>query len=228
MAKENREVKNSVLIDLFCEDETAQKNDISLYNALHEVPLTEETVIEKIRVENVLYMNFRNDISFGVQGKVIVFGEHQSTLNENMPLRSVMYLGRAYEQIVPTRDRYKRGLVRVPQPEFYSFYNGTAPMEKEQILKLSDAYEEYDKTVPSAELTVRIININPAAGHEILERCPIMKEYSFVYRYDSALSGTRGKGCLCACNSCVYQKRDSHKLSGEKGKRGGKYVDSGI
>ena len=33
--KENREVKNSVFIDLFCYDRTAEDNVISLYNALH-------------------------------------------------------------------------------------------------------------------------------------------------------------------------------------------------
>lgn len=28
------------------------------------------------------------------------------------------------------------------------------------------------------ELKVRVININPEAGHELLERCPIIREYS--------------------------------------------------
>ena len=43
MEKENREVKSSVFADLFYEDESAEKNIISLYNALHEEPLPEET-----------------------------------------------------------------------------------------------------------------------------------------------------------------------------------------
>lgn len=36
MLKENNKIKNSVLIDLFYEDESAKKNQIALYNALHE------------------------------------------------------------------------------------------------------------------------------------------------------------------------------------------------
>ena len=28
------------------------------------------------------------------------------------------------------------------------------------------------------ELKVRVININSEAGHELLERCPIIREYS--------------------------------------------------
>ena len=103
--KENRKYKNSVFVDLFYEDESAEENDIALYNALHDEPLPEGTKVEKIRVENVLYMNFQNDISFGVDGKVMVFGEHQSSINENMPLRSLMYVGRAYKKIVPVRER---------------------------------------------------------------------------------------------------------------------------
>lgn len=36
MEKENREVKSSVFADLFYEDQSAEENIISLYNALHE------------------------------------------------------------------------------------------------------------------------------------------------------------------------------------------------
>ena len=66
-----------------------------------------------------IYMNFQNDISFDAGGKVIIFGEHQSTVNENMPLRSLLYIGRAYERLVPPRSRYKKKIVSLPIPEFY-------------------------------------------------------------------------------------------------------------
>lgn len=92
--KANKKYKASVFVDLFYEDESAEENEIALYNALHDEPLPEGTKIRKIRVENVLYMNFKNDISFDVGGKLIVFGEHQSTINENMALRNLLYIGR--------------------------------------------------------------------------------------------------------------------------------------
>ena len=123
-SRANKKVKNSVFVDLFYEDETAEANDIALYNALNEEALPEGTRIQKLRIDNVLYMNFKNDVSFGVGGKVLVFGEHQATINENMPLRSLMYIGRAYEQLVPVRDRYRKKRVKLPKPEFYTFYNG--------------------------------------------------------------------------------------------------------
>ena len=175
--KENREVKNSVLLDLFCEHETAQQNEIALYNALHDVKLPDDTVVDKVRVNNTVYLNFKNDISFGINGKVIVLCEHQSTINNNMPLRELLYIGRIFEQVVPIRDRYKRGLVKLPVPEFYTFYNGKAAMKKEKVLKLSDAYL-LQPDDPMLELTVKVININANAGHPLLEKCDTMRQYS--------------------------------------------------
>ena len=128
-------------------------------------------------MEDVLYMNFCNDISFGIEDKVIVFGEHQSTINENMPLRDLLYIGRALEQIVPVRDRYRKKAVRLPTPEFYTFYNGKEPWSREKTLYLSDTYARKEEA-PMLELCVKVININPEEGHEILDRCGILREYS--------------------------------------------------
>ena len=175
--KENREIKNSVFVDLFYEDESAEANEIALFNAIHNQPLPDGTKIRKFRVDNTIYMNFQNDISFDAGGKVIVFGEHQSTINENMPLRSLLYIGRAYERIVPPRSRYKKKLVPLPTPEFYTFYNGKEKWQKEQELRLSDAYIVKENE-PSLELKVKVINIRPEEHHEILEKCQVLKEYS--------------------------------------------------
>lgn len=177
MGKENREVKSSVLVDLMYEDESAEENERSFYNALHEEQLPNNIEIKKLRVENVVYMNFKNDFSFKTGDQVLVLGEHQSTLNNNMPLRELMYIGRVLEQLIPIKDRYKKGQVHFPTPEFYTLYNGKDFMEKEKILKLSDAFETKSND-PMLELKVRVININPEAGHELLERCPIIREYS--------------------------------------------------
>ena len=173
--KENREIKNSVFVDLFYEDESAEANEIALFNAIHDEPLPEGTKIRRFRVD--IYMNFQNDISFDAGGKVIVFGEHQSTVNENMPLRSLLYIGRAYERLVPPRSRYKKKIVFLPTPEFYTFYNGKEKWEKEKELRLSDAYIVKDGE-PSLELKVKVINIRPEEHHEILEKCQVLKEYS--------------------------------------------------
>lgn len=159
--KENRGIKNSVFVDLFCEDETAAENDVSLYNALHDEPLEENALIKIFRIENVIYMNFKNDISFGVNERILVFGEHQSTINRNMPLRALMYVGRAYEALTSINSRYRRTLLKIPTPEFYTFYNGNDDYPPETVLRLSDAYIDRNSSDENyqLELLVKVINI---------------------------------------------------------------------
>lgn len=177
MAKENREHKDSVFIDLFYTDETARKNLLELYNALYDTDYTDPEVIQYIGLENILFKNYKNDLAFTVEKERIVLSEHQSTVNPNMPLRDLLYIAREYEKIVPLRDRYKRGLVRIPTPKFFVFYNGEEDYPQEKVLHLSDAFMERDTDI-NLELVVRVININTDKKHEILNKCPILREYS--------------------------------------------------
>ena len=177
MEKENREHKDSLFVDLFYQDETAKKNLLSLYNALHDTNYEDETIIRKVKIDDVLYKNFKNDISCEVNGLVLVFGEHQSTINRNMPLRCLMYVGRAYEQLVDSKARYRTTLVKIPTPEFYVFYNGEKEQPLEQVLTLSDAFMN-PVGENSVELKVKVININSDKAHEVLDKCGILKEYS--------------------------------------------------
>lgn len=71
MAKENREYKDSVFVDLFYSDENAGKNLLSLYNALHDMDLKDERLIRKMKVEDVLYMNFKNDLSAVINNETL-------------------------------------------------------------------------------------------------------------------------------------------------------------
>lgn len=177
MEKENREHKDSLFVDLFYQDETAKKNLLSLYNALHDTNYKDETIIRKVKIDDVLYKNFKNDISCEVNGLVLVFGEHQSTVNRNMPLRCLMYVGRAYEQLVDSKARYRTTLVKIPTPEFYVFYNGEKEQPLERVLSLSDAFMN-PAGENSVELKVKVININSDKAHGILDKCGILKEYS--------------------------------------------------
>ena len=191
MAKENREYKDSLFVDLFYSDETAKKNLLSLYNALHDTDLKDEGLIRKVKIEDILYKNFNNDISCEVNNEVFVFGEHQSTVNPNIPVRYAMYAGRAYEQVLDKRDRYKTKLVKIPTPEFYVFYNGKQDYPLEQQLSLSDAF----LTTPSSnsmELTVTVININSGKSHEILDKCRVLGEYSLFIDIDDCYCQLHG------------------------------------
>ena len=78
MTTANRKYKDSVFVDLFSEDEKAKENFLSLYNALHGTKLTAVGKLKNIRLEQVLYMAFYNDVSYLVDNRIIVLAEHQS------------------------------------------------------------------------------------------------------------------------------------------------------
>ena len=177
MAKENRKHKDSVFTDLFTNDETARKNVLELYNALFDTNYTDEEIIKMVTLDQVLFMNFKNDVAFMVDNRRIVLSEHQSTVNENLPLRHLMYIAREYEKIIPVKKRYQSKLIPIPTPEFIVFYNGVEEYPVEETLRLSTAFAEKEG-MPSLELVVRVININPEKKHEIVDKCQILREYS--------------------------------------------------
>ncbi len=72
----------------------------------------------------LLFVARKNDLAFTVKNRVLVISEHQSTVNENMPLRDLLYLGRTLEKLPDKRTLYKRKLVKIPTPEFFVFYYG--------------------------------------------------------------------------------------------------------
>lgn len=127
MKKHNRRYKDSVFVDLFSEDKTAKTNFLSLYNALHGTEYQSTAILKNIRLKQVLYMSFANDVSYLIDNKIIVLAEHQSTINPNMPIRCLEYIARLYEQLYKSKEKYNRKQLAIPTPEFYVFYNGKQP-----------------------------------------------------------------------------------------------------
>ena len=177
MKKHNRRYKDSVFVDLFGEDKDAKKNFLSLYNALHGTYWDSSTELKPLRLDNVMYMSFCNDVSCLIDNKIIVLAEHQSTINDNMPVRFLEYLSRLYEQIQSPRDRYSRKLKQIPTPEFYVFYNGEEKYPAQAELRLSDAFS-VKSAKSSLELVVKVININYNKANGLLERCKPLQEYT--------------------------------------------------
>ncbi len=194
---------------------------MSLYNALYDENLTDTNVINKLKVEDILYKNFKNDISFEIKGKVLVFGEHQSTVNPNMPLRCLMYAGRAYEQLVNEDVRYRRNLVKIVPPEFYVFYNGDDDAPKEKSLKLSNAYI-CPISENSAELVVKVININSNKKHEILKKCKILNEYTFFIEAVKKRKNNRQENAI---KGAIYECISKNILSEYLQRKGSEVVN---
>ena len=164
-------------LDFFGEDKNAKANFLSLYDALHGTKLDASVELKSLRLEQVMYMAFRNDVACLVDGKIIALVEHQSTINANMPLRFLQYAARLYERIENPRDRYLRCLKKIPTPEFYVFYNGEEDYPESTTLRLSDAFMTMLEK-PALEVVVSVTNINYTKGSEILHTCKPLKEYT--------------------------------------------------
>ncbi len=172
-ALSNRELKSDVFTAVFSEPENAA----SLYTALSGEKTAPED-IEIATLEGVLFLARKNDLGFLVKDRVLVISEHQSTVNRNMPLRSILYYGRTMEKLLKNQDLYREKLIPIPTPEFYLFYNGAKPVPRETVLKLSDAYIAKTEE-PMLELKVKMININLPVGHKLLGECMPLYEYSW-------------------------------------------------
>jgi predicted transposase/invertase (TIGR01784 family) len=181
----NKKFKNSVFVSLFNDPDLLRE----LYCALGGVNLPSDAAVSINTLENVLYMDFNNDISFEIGGKLVVLIEHQSTINPNMALRLLIYITRVLEKRVKSRTLYSKKPVSIPYPEFYVLYNGTEPFPDYDIVRLSDLFEKpqelglSEKHRPLLELEVKVININEGRNEAIANRCKKLSEYSaFIAR----------------------------------------------
>lgn len=81
-----RNYKDSMFRMLF----TDKKNLLSLYNAINGTNYTSAEDLEINTLENVIYMGYKNDISFVIDFQLHLY-EHQASINPNMPLRDLFY-----------------------------------------------------------------------------------------------------------------------------------------
>ena len=178
----NREYKDSVFVDLFSRDEKTRENAvIPLYNALHERKISTKDKIEFIYLADVLFRKVRNDVSFIVNNRLVVFLEHQSTINPNMPFRFLEYVLALYKILIDQRAKFSQKKICIPKPEFYVIYNGKVPYPAKKELHLSDLFEsskeKSKRKGPQLELTVTVININHPDNQDFLNSCSLLNGY---------------------------------------------------
>jgi len=188
--KTNRMYKDTIFADLFSNDIDAEDNVISLVNALYGTNLKKGKVkYKKENLESVLRVtDLKNDVSFMIDDKLLVLFEHQSTVNENMPLRCLFYCAELYKRMMPRNEYFNRLRMELPMPQFFVFYNGNENYEDDCVLKLSDSFmiingesktkKLVDKSLSHLELTVRMININSERNHMLLDNCSILRQYA--------------------------------------------------
>ena len=183
----NRTMKASVFSSFFSEPARA----IEVYNAAAGTDYAVDTPIEFNTLEDVLFKNRMNDISFLLDGKLIVLIEHQSMLNDNMALRMLLYIGRLYEKLLNDNSSiYREKRIALAAPQFIVMYNGAKAIPQRSQQKLSEAFS-IGQEEAKLELTVDVFDIGIHEGEPepgILQESESLKEYStFVHEVNYGL-----------------------------------------
>jgi len=169
----NRNYKDSVFTALFSEPSAT----LELYNAVSGQNYPPDTKIEIVTLSNALFKGQLNDVAFVVDGKLVVLMEHQSTVNNNIPLRMFMYMGREYEKMTKGKNLYREKKIEIPTPEFIVLYNGKEDLPDFTELRLSDSYKSKAGS-KNLELVAKVYNINKGRNDDIVSKSPTLSGYS--------------------------------------------------
>lgn len=160
------------------------KNALELYNGLCGKHYTDETQLRYNTLENAVYMNVKNDVSFLIHDYTVLY-EQQATWNPNMPIRNLYYIAdifHNYERNEQEFSIYGTRKIELPRPEFVVFYNGEGRYPEYSELRLSDAFKgcgdgAYESGEPSLELKVKVYNVSKGMNEELKRRCPVLEQY---------------------------------------------------
>jgi len=176
MTNVNEKHKDTVFTFLFSNPDLLRE----LYSAIEGITLPPDVPVNINTLSDVLFRTQRNDISFLLNNRLIVLIEHQSTINNNMPLRFMIYASKLYQLMTDPEDKFKRRLEKIPKPEFIVLYNGEDNYPDYKELRLSDAFMKTDKIKIDTplELVVQVYNINKGRNKEILGKSRTLDNYS--------------------------------------------------
>ena len=178
MAEINRKYKDSVFRMIFSEKDKL----IELYNAIFDTDYTEDDSVNITTIDEVIFKTMKNDISFVMDGKFVLLIEHQSSINNNMCLRDLLYADELIRRMIDPKDLYKEAPVKIPNPKFVVLYNGERYMPPFDEQKLSDNFLNEEPEY-SLQLKLDVYNINIDTGSKLLEKSPTLRQYSmFVER----------------------------------------------
>lgn len=166
-----RNYKDTVFRRLFSDRQRA----LSLYNGVNNTAYSDVSLLQFNTLENVIYMNVHNDLSFVVANRIQLY-EHQSTIPANMPLRDLFYIADILQKTVADETIYAGRTLMIPTPRFIVFYNGQKKMPERMELKLSDSFL-IPTDNPELELKVTVLNINEGMNELLKEKCPDLKQY---------------------------------------------------
>ena len=173
--KVHRQIKDRLFRFLFEKDREAL---LQLYNALNGTNYNDSSLLQVVTIESAVYVVMKNDLAFIIAGVLNLY-EHQSTVNPNMPVRFLIYLAQEYQGVIEKAQEslYGSKQILLPTPHCVVFYNGDREIPEEQVLKLSDAFENKEQKA-DVELTVKVLNINYGHNSHLMEQCKILEDYA--------------------------------------------------
>ena len=174
-AKPKRTFKDSIFRSRF-----SNPTDLSaIHTRITGIPTKPEDITINT-LKHVFFSLERNDLSYLVNHRFIVLFEEQSNLNQNMPLRMLVYITMLYRKMLKRRDFFLASRVPLPVPEFYEFYCGTKEQPLASTLRLSDSFPKDLPFPPPLELVVTRYNIS---YHEDISKCSSLLEYKPLRDY---------------------------------------------
>ena len=180
-ADANREYKDSVFTLLFSDKEMLA----DMYGGISGQKINPEQ-IKLTTLKRALSSGVYNDLAFVLNDKLVVLIEHQSTVNQNMPLRMLLYIAETYSYLSEDKDLYSPDMFKIQRPEFIVLYNGVKNVPDMQVLRLSDMFEDKDEAAGvtvNLELVVTVYNINKGRNPEMAKRSAALYEYeTFIYK----------------------------------------------
>ena len=119
----NKEVKNSVFLDLF----EQEKYQLKLFQALHpEMADVGTGDLKAVTIKQIILNHQYNDLALLVKDRVMVFVEAQSTWSKNILLRLLMYFADTVHEYIHDNNLslHQSKVIPIPTPEFYVIYTG--------------------------------------------------------------------------------------------------------
>ncbi len=172
-SQNNKQYRDSVFRHYF-KDKTRL---LSLCNAVLNTNYTDTNELKITNLDEAVFNGQKNDIGCVIGGKFLMLIEHQSTVNENMPLRCLSYVAEILNNLIEKkRTIYQRAMVKIPAPEFIVFYNGDEDEPLKREMRLSDAFLAETN---SLELIVTAYNINFGLSQPLIGKCKYLHDYSF-------------------------------------------------
>ena len=173
MARTKRNFKDGVFKDYFKDKQRL----IEAYNAIAEKDYPATTKLEFKNLKNVFFKAPNNDIAFMLDERLIVLLEAQSTINENMPLRMLIYISEIYKGIIKEDALYRKKASKLPTPEFFVIYNGLDKYPEKKILKLSDSFIS-PAGAPILDLIVTVYNVAEGNSVQMLKQSEALSDYA--------------------------------------------------